>query len=50
MAFYNPFAGEYRSLTPWQLWNKYQDWRAGKEEQPETVGEWKQDKQRISSQ
>jgi len=41
---YDPFGEEYRTLTPWKLWNKYQDYKNGKEEQPETVGEWKQEK------
>jgi len=38
---YNPF-GEYSTLTPCQLWDKYEDYRQGKEEQPETVGQWTQ--------
>lgn len=36
----NPFEGEYHSLSKIQLWKKYQDYRNGKKELPETIGEW----------
>lgn len=42
MINYNPFGEEYRSLTPSQLWNKYLDYREGREELPETIGQWKE--------
>ena len=40
----NPFEGEYRSLTAWELVRKYQDYKEGKDisKKPQTVGEWKQ--------
>ena len=34
----------YHSMTAGELWQKYQDYKAGKveEKKPETVGQWKQ--------
>ena len=38
------FEEGYRSLTKAELWQKYQDYEAGKVEraEPKTVGEWTQ--------
>ena len=37
------FDNEYHSMTAYELWRKYQDYKEGKTEKiPQTIGQWKQ--------